>query len=394
MLNGLAVVFISGLILGKAAKLLRLPPLTGMIAAGIILGPHALGLIDSSLIAISPDLRQLALVIILTRAGLTLEIDDLKKIGRPAVMMCFVPACLEILGTIIIAPYIFGISHIEAAVLGSVLAAVSPAVVVPRMIKIIEEGYGQKRKIPQLVLAGAAADDVFVIVMFSSFSALCAGGAVSAVSFIQVPVSIITGMAVGAVCGYVVVKWFEKVNMKDAVKVIITLSISFVFIFIQNALEGIVPFSGLLAIMSMGMGIIHFNADEAKKIASKYNELWAGAEIMLFVLVGAEVEIAYALNAGAAAVVLVFLALLFRMAGVLCCTVKTQLNKKERLFCMMAYTPKATVQAAIGAVPLAMGLACGKTVLTCAVLAILITAPLGAAMIDGTYKKLLKGEKV
>ncbi|MBR5467873.1 MAG: cation:proton antiporter [Firmicutes bacterium] len=387
MLNGFAVVFISGLILGKIAKTLKLPPLTGMIFSGILLGPHAFGLISSELMNISADLRQLALVIILTRAGLTLEINDLKKIGRPAVMMCFVPACFEIAGTILIAPLIFGISHIEAAVLGSVLAAVSPAVVVPRMIKIIEEGYGRERKIPQLVLAGAAADDVFVIVMFTSFAALCAGGSFVFSSIAQVPVSIITGIVVGALGGYIVTKWFEKTEIKSAIKVVILLSISFVFLYIQ---DNISAFSGLIAIMSMGMAITHFNKDEAKLLSSKYNELWTGAEIMLFVLVGAEVEIAYALSAGALAIAMVVAALVFRMAGVFCCTVKTNLNKKERLFCMISYTPKATVQAAIGAVPLSMGLACGNLVLTAAVLAILITAPVGAAVIDSTYKKLLK----
>ena len=366
MLNGLAVVFISALILGKLAKVFHLPPLTGMIAAGIIFGPHALNLIAPSLMGISADIRQLALIIILTRAGLNLDLDDLKKIGRPAVMMCFVPA-----------------------VMGSVLAAVSPAVVVPRMIKIMDEGYGQKRKIPQLILAGAAADDVFVIVMFTSFSALCAGENISVSSFTQIPVSIISGIAVGALAGFLAEKWFVTVNMKPAIKVIILLSISFVFVFVQNV-EKIVPFSGLLAIMAMGMSLMHFNGKEAKELAGKYNELWSGAEILLFALVGAEVEISYAVNAGLAAVMLVFLALIFRMCGVFLCTVKTVLKKKERLFCMVAYTPKATVQAAIGAVPLAMGLACGKTVLTVAVLAILITAPLGAAVIDITYKKLLE----
>lgn len=389
MLNGLAVVFISALIMGSMAKALYLPPLTGMIAAGIIFGPHALNFIDPSLMHISADIRQLALIIILTRAGLNLELDDLKKIGRPAVMMCFVPAVCEILGIVLLAPHIFGVSYVEAAVMGSVLAAVSPAVVVPRMLKIMKEGYGQKRKIPQLILAGAAADDVFVIVMFTSFAALCAGGSVSASSFMQIPVSVVSGIAIGAFSGFLVRKWFDAVNMKSAIKVIILLSISFVFVFVQNA-EKVVPFSGLLAIMAMGMSIMHFNGKEAKELAEKYNGLWSGAEMLLFVLVGAEVEISYAVNAGLVAVMLVFMALVFRMFGVFLCTVKTALNRNERIFCMLAYTPKATVQAAIGAVPLTMGLACGKTVLTVSVLAILITAPLGAAVIDTAYKKLLE----
>ena len=390
MLTGLSVVFICGIIMGKIFKTIKLPPLMGMIIAGVIIGPHALNLIDPELISISADLRQLALVIILTRAGLTLEIDDLKIIGRPALMMCFVPACFEILGTIIIAPRIFGISTIEAAVLGSVLAAVSPAVVVPWMIRIIEEGYGQVRKVPQLILAGAAADDVFVIVMFTSFTAICAGGGASASSFIQVPVSIILGIAVGGAVGYVITKFFTYFEMRDAIKVVILLSISFGFVFIEDAIENIIPFSGLLAIMSTGMAIMHFNKDLAKMFSGKYNELWVGAEIFLFVLVGAEVEVSYALKAGVGAIMLLVFALMFRMTGVFTCTVKTAFTKKERLFSMLAYTPKATVQAAIGAVPLSMGLQCGQLVLTVAVLAILITAPLGAAAIEHSYKRLLQ----
>ena len=390
MLTGLSVVFICGIIMGKIFKTIKLPPLMGMIIAGVIIGPHALNLIDPELISISADLRQLALVIILTRAGLTLEIDDLKIIGRPALMMCFVPACFEILGTIIIAPRIFGISTIEAAVLGSVLAAVSPAVVVPWMIRIIEEGYGQVRKVPQLILAGAAADDVFVIVMFTSFTAICAGGGASASSFIQVPVSIILGIAAGGAVGYVITKFFTYFEMRDAIKVVILLSISFGFVFIEDAIENIIPFSGLLAIMSTGMAIMHFNKDLAKMFSGKYNELWVGAEIFLFVLVGAEVEVSYALKAGVGAIMLLVFALMLRMTGVFTCTVKTAFTKKERLFSMLAYTPKATVQAAIGAVPLSMGLQCGQLVLTVAVLAILITAPLGAAAIEHSYKRLLQ----
>ena len=390
MLTGLSVVFICGIIMGKIFKTIKLPPLMGMIIAGVIIGPHALNLIDPELISISADLRQLALVIILTRAGLTLEIDDLKIIGRPALMMCFVPACFEILGTIIIAPRIFGISTIEAAVLGSVLAAVSPAVVVPWMIRIIEEGYGQARKVPQLILAGAAADDVFVIVMFTSFTAICAGGGASASSFIQVPVSIILGIAAGGAVGYVITKFFTYFEMRDAIKVVILLSISFGFVFLEDAIENIIPFSGLLAIMSTGMAIMHFNKDLAKMFSGKYNELWVGAEIFLFVLVGAEVEVSYALKAGVGAIMLLVFALMFRMTGVFTCTVKTAFTKKERLFSMLAYTPKATVQAAIGAVPLSMGLQCGQLVLTVAVLAILITAPLGAAAIEHSYKRLLQ----
>ena len=389
MLTGFAIIFLSGLILSVTFKKLRLPGLLGMIVAGIIISPNALDLLDESVINIAAQLRQAALVIILTRAGLSLDINDLKRVGRPAVLLCFVPACFEMAGTILLAPKLLGVSYVEAAVMGSVIAAVSPAVIVPRMIRLMDEEYGTKKSIPQMILAGASADDVFVIVMFSVFCAMAAGGSVSLWSFIQIPVSIALGIVLGIVLGFLNGVFFKRFHMRDSVKLIIMLSVSFLMIELEASLKGIVPVSGLLAIMSMAMAIKQSCTVPAKRLAVKYNKLWVGAELVLFVLVGAAVDLRYAVSAGIGAVVLVFGALVFRSVGVALCTVKTKLNLKERVFCVIAYMPKATVQAAIGAVPLAMGLSCGNAVLTAAVLSILITAPLGAILIDTLYKKLL-----
>lgn len=393
MLRSLALIFLVGLLMGSIFNKLKLPSLLGMIITGMILSPYALNLLDPSIMGISADLRQVALVVILTRAGLSLNIEDLKKVGRPAVLMCFVPACFEIVGVMLIAVPLLGVSVTEAAIMGSVLAAVSPAVVVPRMLKIMEEGYGVKKSIPQLILAGASVDDVFVIVLFTAFTSIESGGEVSPMSFVQIPISIILGVALGLVCGLVLIWFFKKFHMRDSVKLLIFLSISFLLIELQNALEGIVPVSGLLAIMSMGVALYKWYNVLAVRLSSKYNKLWVAAEVLLFVLVGATVDLNYVATAGLLSVCVVVFAMVFRMAGVFCCLLKTKLNKKERLFCMAAYTPKATVQAAIGGIPLSMGLACGNQVLALAVIAILITAPFGAICIDKLYKRLLKKDK-
>ena len=392
MLLSIAVILLTGLLLGGLFSKVKLPSLLGMIIVGIVLGPHALNLIDESILNISADLRQIALVIILTRAGLSLDISDLKRVGRPAILMCFVPACVEIIGTVLLAPLLLGISTLEAAVMGSVLAAVSPAVIVPRMIRLMEEGYGVDKSIPQLILAGASVDDVFVIVIFTAFTSLASTGELSPVSILQIPVSIVLGIIVGVIVGMVLVKFFRMFHMRDSVKLLIILSFSFLLIELQNQLEGIVPFSGLLAIMSLGIVIKRKYDILAKRLSGKYNKLWVAAEIFLFVLVGATVDLKYAAVAGVSAVLLVAGALVFRMIGVALCLIKTDLSRKERLFCMVAYVPKATVQAAIGAIPLTMGLSCGQIVLTIAVLSILITAPFGAICIDNLYKKLLEKE--
>ncbi len=390
MLTSIALILLCGLLFGFLFNKIKLPALLGMIIVGIVLGPHALNLIDSSILNISAELRQIALVIILTRAGLSLNISDLKKIGRPAILMCFVPACVEMIGTIIFAPMLFGISIIDAAVMGSVLAAVSPAVVVPRMIKIMDEGYGKDKSIPQLILAGASVDDVFVIVVFTVLTAFASTGEMNATDFLQIPLSIILGVLLGVIVGFLLVLFFKKVHIRDSVKVLIILSVSFLLLEVESLLEGIVPLSALLAIMSMGITVNQKYNVLSKRLSVKYNKLWLGAEIFLFVLVGVAVDINYALNAGVVAVVIVILALIFRMFGVLLSLIKTNLNKKEKLFCMLSYTPKATVQAAIGTIPLAMGLSCGSVVLTVAVVSILITAPFGAICIDNLYKKMLK----
>ena len=389
MLTSIALILLLGLLLGWIFSKLKLPSLLGMIVLGIILGPHALDLIDESILMISGELRQIALVIILTRAGLSLDLSDLKKVGRPAVLMCFIPACAEILGTVLLAPVFLKVSFLEAGIIGSVIAAVSPAVIVPRMIRMIDEGYGTNKSIPQLILAGASVDDVFVIVIFTALTTLASTGTISAGSFAQIPISIALGILLGFAVGAVLVLFFQRYHMRDSVKIMIILSISFLLLEVQNRLEGTIPVSGLLAIMSMGIIIKQKYDVLASRLAIKYNKLWLAAEIFLFVLVGAVVDLKYIVSAGVASILLIVGALLFRMLGVAFSLIKTDLLKKERLFCMLAYTPKATVQAAIGAIPLSMGLDCGNTVLTVAVLAILITAPFGAVCVDNLYKRLL-----
>ena len=390
MLTSIAVILLLGLLAGWLFAKMRLPSLMGMIMVGMVISPHALDLVHESVLAVSPDLRQVALVIILTRAGLSLNLADLRRVGRPAALMCFVPACTEMLGTIALAPALLGVSVLDAAIIGSVMAAVSPAVVVPRMIRLMDEGYGQEKRIPQLILAGASVDDVFVIVVFTALTALAATGEVSPASALQIPVSIALGIALGGAVGCALTGFFRRNPMRDSVKVLIMLSVSFLLLEVEARLKGLVPVSGLLAIMSMGIAVNQTDGALAKRLSAKYNKLWLGAEIFLFVLVGVAVNLHYARKAGAAVVALVALALCMRMAGVGLSLVKTGLNRRERLFCAVAYTPKATVQAAIGTVPLAMGLACGEMVLTVAVISILLTAPFGAICIDYLHKRWLE----
>lgn len=389
MLTSLALIFLFGLVLGNLFNKLKLPSLLGMLLTGIILGPYALDVLDPSILSISSDLRQIALVIILTRAGLALNMEDLKKVGRPAILMCFVPALFEIVGILLIAPKLLGISVLDAAIMGTVVAAVSPAVIVPRMLKLMENGYGANHSIPQLIMASASVDDVFVIVLFTSFTTLAGGGNFSPMSFLQIPVSILLGLVVGIVIGLILISFFKRIHMRDSAKTIVLLSLSFLLITLEKTLADILPLSGLLAVMSMSATILHKHVNLAKRLSNKFSKLWVGAEILLFVLVGATVDIKYALSAGPLVILLILAALLFRMTGVFICLLRTKLSLKERVFCAIAYMPKATVQAAIGSVPLAMGLGCGQIVLTVAVLAILITAPLGALGIDLTYKKYL-----
>ena len=390
MLLSIALIILLGLIFGSLFSKLKLPSLLGMIIVGIILSPHALNLIDESILNISSDLRQIALIIILTRAGLSLDITELKKVGRPAVLMCFIPACLEIIGTIILAPRLLGVTVLEAAIMGCVIAAVSPAIIVPRMINLIENGYGKKHSIPQLILAGAAVDDIFVIVIFTALTSLASTGVLSFSSFLDIPISILTGILLGVIVGIILVKFFKRFHMRDSVKILIIFSLSILFVELQNILENYIPISGLIGIMTLGIIIKQKYSSLAVRLSSKYNKVWIVAEIFLFVLVGATVDLKLAISAGYYAVLLIIGALVFRMLGVAISLIKTKLTKNERVFCMIAYTPKATVQAAIGAIPLSMGLPCGKIVLIVAVLSILITAPFGAVCIDNLYKRLLE----
>lgn len=398
MLTSLALIFLVGYALAAIFQKVKLPRIVGMLIAGILLGPHVLNLLQAPILSISAELRQMALIVILIKAGLSLNLKDLKKVGRPAVMMSFVPATFELLAFVVFAPMILGINYIEAAVMGAVLAAVSPAVVVPRMVMLMEEKYGTKKSIPQMILAGASCDDIYVIVLFSSFVAMAQGGQANWIDFLNIPISIVLGVALGAVVGYLLSLFFETAYtrhryIRNTMKVIIILAISFALMAIETALKPFVSVSGLLAVVSMACVLkIKSSATVSTRLCEKFGKLWLAAEVILFVLVGAAIDIRYTLNAGLAAVLMIFVALAVRSIGVSLCLVKTSLNLKERLFCIIAYLPKATVQAAIGSVPLAMGLPCGQIVLSVAVLAILITAPLGALGIDQTYPRLLEKE--
>lgn len=390
MLKSIALIMLIGMSAGWICRKVKLTGLIGMLFTGIILGPYVLNMLDSSILLVSADIRKIALVIILTRAGLTLNLEDLKKVGRPAFLMCFVPATFEMIGMIILAPRLLSVSLIEAAVIGAVVAAVSPAVVVPKMIKLMEDGYGTKQGIPQLILAGASVDDVYVIVMFTAFTSLAQGGNVSVMSFVNIPVSIMFGIIIGIIIGKALAVVWKKLHIRDTVKAAIFLSVALLLVDIEASLNTPITFASLISVMFIGIALKKDRPEVAFRLSQKYNKMWVWAEVMLFVLVGATVDIGYVAYAGVSSIVIIIGALIFRMAGVALCMAGTKLKLKERVFCMLAYTPKATVQAAIGGVPLSMGLACGNTVLTVAVLAIIITAPLGAFAIDMTYRKLLK----
>ncbi|NLK96032.1 MAG: sodium:proton antiporter [Clostridiales bacterium] len=388
MLTSLALIFLLGIMLGSIFNKIKMPNLIGFLLSGIILGPYVLNLIDNSILSISADLRKIALIIILTRAGLSIDIDSLKKVGRTAMLMCFVPALLEILGVIIFAPKLLNISIIEASIIGTVLAAVSPAVIIPRMISLKEKGYGKKNSIPEIIMAGSSIDDIFVIVLFTSFTSLATEGNLSISEFINLPISIILGLLLGGLIGIILSYLFKHVHIRDSVKVLLILSISFLLVAIEDSLKYI-PFSGLLAIMSLNATILNTYENLANRLSSKFSKLWVVAEIILFVLVGATININYVISQGISPIIIILIGLAFRMIGVFLSTLKSKLSYKEKFFCMMAYSPKATVQAAIGTIPLTMGLPCGELVLTIAVLSIIITAPLGAFLIDHSYKKLL-----
>lgn len=389
MLLSLALIFLLGMLLGKLVERLRLPKLLGMLLTGVLLGPSALNLLDQGILDISAELRQVALIIILARAGLNLNVADLKKVGRPAILMCFVPACFEIVGMLILAPKLLGVSLLDAAIMGTVVAAVSPAVVVPHMLKVMENGYGNKKGIPQMILAGASVDDVFVIVLFTAFTGIAQDGQQSAMQFLTIPTAIIFGLAGGVAAGWLLTWLFRHFHIRDTGKVITILSVSFLLVTLEETLSGVVGFSALLAVMALGATIQQGRYIVSKRLSNKFSKLWVGAEVLLFVLVGSTVNISYALDAGIRVVGLVLAVLVFRVLGVYASLIKTQLTKEEKLFAAFSYLPKATVQAAIGGLPLAMGLASGEIILTVAVVAIMVTAPLGAWLIDSTYRKLL-----
>lgn len=390
MLLSLSLILIMGFSLSGIFNRLKLPGLLGMILTGIVLGPYVLNLISEDILNISAELRQIALIIILTRAGLAIDIADLKKVGRPAILMCFVPATFEIVAVTLLAPLLLDVTTLEAAIMGTVLAAVSPAVIVPRMLHLMESGYGKDKSIPQLLMAGASVDDIYVIVLFTAFMGMYGGNGFDASALINVPIAIVLGLLLGVVAGLILVQVFKKLHIRDTVKVLILLSTAFLFVSLEAFLKPYLPVSGLLAVMALGGTLLKTYEVLAKRLKGKFSKIWVGAEILLFVLVGAAVNIQYLFIAGFSAVLLILLALLIRVVGVNVSLLKTKLTLKERLFCSLAYLPKATVQAAVGAIPLSAGVAAGDTILTVAVLAIMITAPLGAIGIDNTYKTWLK----
>lgn len=389
MLLSISLILILGMFMGWICQKIKLPSLLGMLITGIVLGPYVLNLLDDSILGISAELRKIALIIILTRAGLGLDLSGLKKIGRPAVLMCFVPASFELIGMILLAPKLMGLTVLEAAIMGAVLAAVSPAVIVPRMVKLMDEGYGVNEEIPQLILAGASVDDVYAIVLFSTFVGMMQGEGASILKFVNIPISIFLGIAIGLLIGVLLAYFFKKMHIRDTSKVLIILSISFLLVVMEDKLLTPITFSALIAIMFIGIGLQKKRETVAKRLSVKDGKLWVAAEVFLFVLVGATVNIGYLGKVGVKALIVIIGALVFRMFGVFVCLLGTSLKRKERLFTMLAYTPKATVQAAIGGIPLALGFTCGDLVLTVAVLAIVLTAPLGAFAIDLSYKKLL-----
>ena len=390
MLTSIALLWLLGMALGAAARKLHLPALVGMLLAGILLGPFGADLLSPALLSVSADLRRLALILILLRAGLSLDLGSLRRSGRSAVLQCVLPAACEVLGMVLLAPRLLGVSVLDAAILGAVVGAVSPAVIVPRMLDLMEAGYGTEQGIPQMVLAGASVDDVFVVVLFSSFTGMASGGRFSPAALAGVPVSILLGAALGLGLGGLLARFFARFPLRDSAKAILLLALSILLTALEDRLGSRVPFSGLLAVLGTGLGLYRRQPAAAQRLAAKFGRLWVAAEILLFALVGAQLNLEYAAASGRTAVLLVLGALCFRALGVLLCMAGGPLNPKERLFAVLAYLPKATVQAAIGGVPLAMGLSCGQVVLTVAVIAILLTAPLGAFAIDVSYRRLLR----
>ena len=389
MIYSIALILIIGFLFSSLFIRLQLPGLLGLILTGILLGPFGMDLMAPELLAISADIRKIALIVILVRAGLTMELGDLKKIGRPAILMTFFSFIFEILAVTLLAPKLLGITLLESAILGTVLGAVSPAVVVPRMIMLIESGYGKAKGIPQMILAGASVDDVYIIVLFTSFMGMYTGSGFQAITLLSVPVSIALGLLGGLLVGLGLVFLFRTFHIRDTMKVMLVLSASFLLVTAEDSLAKFIPFSGLLGVMAVGATLLKRRPELAKRLNDKFAKIWSAAEIFLFVLVGSAVDISALGGVGFAAVTLIFGALFFRMVAVILAVSSTNLNTKERIFSAMAYIPKATVQAAIGSIPLAAGVEAGSIILSVAVLAIILTAPIGATFIDRTYKTFL-----
>ena len=390
MLFSFAMMILVSVVFAMIMRKVGLPNLLGYLLTGIILGPFVFNVIDTTTFQISSDIRQIALMIILMRAGLNLQISDLKKVGSSALLMCFVPASFEILGLMILAPIFLHLDLLNAAILGTVLAAVSPAVVVPLMLRLMDEGYGTKEGIPQLIMAGASMDDVYVIVLFTSLLTLAKSGEFNALSLLRIPTSILFGIVSGIVLGYVLCKLYRLLKLPTGIELASMFAIGMVLITIERIMTGMIGFSGLLAIMALTATIRHIKPEMADKYSAVLAKLWQPAEIFLFALVGASVRIDYALSFGPVVLVVIILALVFRILGVYLSIMKTKFNMKERIFTMGAYLPKATVQAAIGGLTLEAGLASGELILTAAVTAILFTAPLGAIFISLTYRNFLQ----
>ena len=393
MLMSLALMFLIGFCISGIFKKLHIPSLLGLIITGIILGPEVMNLLDPKILNISSELREIALIVILFRAGLSLDLSDMKKIGRPAIMLCFVPATFEIVGSIILGPVCLGLSRVDSAIVGAMLAAASPAIIVPKMLWLMEEGYGVDKHIPQLIMAGASADDIYAIVMFTAFIGMSKGEGISAWTIVSIPLSIVTGLGVGIVFGVIMAQLFKLIHLRDTVKILLLFGISFLFVGCETFISKYVPFSGLLAVMALGGTILNRRASVAKRLSAKIAKIWVGAELLLFIMLGSAVEIKALLSAGIGSVLLILGALVFRSIGVIISLLGSGLSLQEIFYCDVAYFPKATVQAAVGAIPLAEGLACGMMVLTTAVLSILITAPLGAILMDVTVKKWLTRTK-
>lgn len=381
MLQSIALILLVGLIAGSILKKIKMPSLVGWIIAGIIISPF----MDKKLLSISGDLRQIALIIILTRAGLALNLDNLKKVGKSAILMSFVPASIELLACTIFAPYFLGLSVLDSALLGSVLAAVSPAVVAPRMIDLIEKNIGTKKGIPEMILAGSSVDDVYVIVFFSTFLSLEISKKMNILSFVLIPVNIIVGIVLGLVLAYLLLKLMKYIKLSKEAKLILLLSLSFLILILPKFF----PIAPLLSIMTLGVYINKKDSVLCEQMKKNYENLWKIFEIILFVLVGVSLHVNLTNINLFKVILLIFVIQIFRALGVMLSLSGTKLNIKEKVFCVFSYIPKATVQAAIGSIPLMSGLDCGVIILFVSVVAILTTAPIGAYLIDKSKKLLL-----